>query len=768
MNAVQVAARQAYAAGLSIYPPREDGSKAPAGAWAPYQHERLSLERCATVWGPASGLGVICGAVSGNLVLYEFDDRGTYEEYKSLGHQAELGDLIARLEAGYCEDTPSGGVHWLYRCSEIDGNTNLARRAKRPDEQMRADDKIKVLIETRGEGGFAILAPSNGSVHPSGKPYVLRTGSFSMIPTITPEEQHDLFALARSFDEMPAADPCPRASASSETGARPGDDFCRRATWPEVLEPHGWREVFTREGVGYWRRPGKAEGVSATVNFGGSDLLIVFSTSTPFDPGAGYNKFRAWAILEHGCDFSAAARVLAEQGFGTPVEAPPRAEAEEPAASPSVPDAEWPAPLREVAYHGPIGRLVQAIAPHTEADPAGLLLQALTFFGSIVGRHPYFEAESARHFPVLFVVLVGVSAKSRKGSSFATVKAPMVLLDPDLDRPGRLEEGLASGEGLIWAVRDPQIPMTGAPVEGVVDKRLLIREEEFASTLRVMARDGNTLSALLRQAWDGKTLGTLTKNNRATATGAHISLIGHITRDELRRYLDRTECGNGFANRILWACVRRARVLPEGGRLGTVDLEALVDPLRAALHEAKEGGRVVRDEEARALWGEVYEDLSEGRPGLFGAMTGRGEAQVMRLALLYAAADGSFVISRAHLLAALEVWRFCRDSVRYTFGEAVGDPVADEIRKALQLHGTMTRTAIRDLLGRNQQAGRINRALAILAEAGIAHMEMDESKPGRPVEVWCYRGYDKNDLNDKDDTDDGDDQTKARDEGGHV
>lgn len=733
MNAVQRAAREAYAAGLSVFPPAEDGSKAPAGPWAKYQQERLSRERCAEVWGPATGLGVICGAVSGNLVLFEFDDRETYERYKALAHEAELGALVARLEAGYIEDTPSGGVHYLYRCPDLGGNTKLAARPGH------------TLIETRGEGGFAILAPSNGSVHPSGRPYVRRAGGFATIPTLTPEEQQELFTLARAFDETPAADRGPRASATTETGGRPGDDFCRRATWAEVLEPHGWREVFTRGEVTYWRRPGKTAGVSATTNFGGSDLLIVFSTSTPFQPQAGYNKFRAYAILEHAGDFSAAAQVLVESGFGTRAEVPPSGDPHEARETPAAPEGDWPAMLGEAAYHGPLGELVRALAPHTEADPVGLLLQALIIFGSIAGRHPFFAAEAARHYPVLFAVLVGLSSKSRKGSSLAMVKTPMALLDPDLDRPGRLEKGLASGEGLIWAVRDPQIPLTGAPIEGVVDKRLLVVESEFASTLRVMMRDGNTLSALLRDAWDGHTLGTLTKNNRTVATGAHISLIGHITADELRRYLDRTECGNGFGNRFLWCCVRRARVLPEGGRLHEVDLEALAEPLRPALRAAHARGEMRRDAEAKALWGEVYEALSEGRPGLFGALTGRAEAQVMRLALVYAIADGAPSIGRIHLEAALALWRYCRDSVRYLFGEATGDPVADEIRKALQDRGTLTRTEIRDLLGRNVQAGRISRALAILAQAGLAHMHMDESKPGRPAEVWCSRDYDKND-----------------------
>ena len=143
--------------------------------------------------------------------------------------------------------------------------------------------------------------------------------------------------------------------------------------------------------------------------------------------------------------------------------------------------------------------------------------------------------------------------------------------------------------------------------------------------------------------------------------------------------------------------------------------------------------------------GEVYEELSEGKPGLFGAVTGRAEAQVMRLAMIYAAADGTFVVCRNHLEAGLEVWRYCEDSARYVFGDAVGDPVADEIHRALRQHGTLTRTEIRDLFGRNQSASRIGHALTLLAEAGLARKIMDDSGNGRPVERWFFRSYDIND-----------------------
>ncbi len=317
----------ALAAGVNVFPPREDSTKAPWGDWKAYQSKRVTPEQCRAWWGPRTGIGAICGRISGNLELFEFDDRDTYHAFKELAQQAELGDLVARLEAGYCEDTPSGGVHWLYRCSAVTGNLKLATRPKRTDERDPAnrDDDTKVLIETRGEGGYVVLAPSNGKVHPTGRPYVLRSGGFASIPILTPDERADLHNLARAFHEappkvQPAPPGPPRPAPSGDL--RPGDDYTARTTWRELLEAHGWTAIGEQGEHTLWRRPGKRFGISATTNHAGSDLLWVFSTSTRLEAGRSYDRFGAYAVLEHGGDQRAAARALAAKGYGTPARTP--------------------------------------------------------------------------------------------------------------------------------------------------------------------------------------------------------------------------------------------------------------------------------------------------------------------------------------------------------------------------------------------------------------------------------------------------------------
>src|SRR5262249_32824568 len=147
----------------------------------------------------------------------------------------------------------------------------------------------------------------------------------------------------------------------------------------------------------------------------------------------------------------------------------------------------------------------------------------------------------------------------------------------------------------------------------------------IAQQLKLISREGNILSAVVRQAWDSGNLRTLTKNSPAQATGAHISIVGHITASELRRYLNQTEIGNGFANRFLWLCVQRSKVLPEGGKLDEDDLLQITERLKITIEWARRVKRMYRSEKARRLWAEVYPELSEGRAGLLGAVTSRAE-----------------------------------------------------------------------------------------------------------------------------------------------
>ena len=313
-NVYLATALRAMHAGISVLPPRQDGSKRPLSAWKHHQ-EHPADEETIRDWyaNGRTGVGVVPGAVSGGLELFEFDEPTIAHAFITAADRAGLGDLVERIIGGYCERTPGGGVHWFWRCSEVGGNTKLARRPEPTDDNPLG---VKVLIETRGEGGFAIVAPSNGRVHPSGGAYTMVAGGWESVTVITPDERRAIFDLARSFDEMPRRAASEQFDSKVSPGSRPGDWFASRTSWPEILEPAGWRFVYEHDGVSYWRRPGKTWGISASTNYGGSDLFYVFSSSTVFEPEESYTKFGAWTQLNHGGDFSAASRAILDQQPG--------------------------------------------------------------------------------------------------------------------------------------------------------------------------------------------------------------------------------------------------------------------------------------------------------------------------------------------------------------------------------------------------------------------------------------------------------------------
>jgi hypothetical protein len=404
--------------------------------------------------------------------------------------------------------------------------------------------------------------------------------------------------------------------------------------------------------------------------------------------------------------------------------------------------ARWPEPPAAEAFHGLAGEIVRAIEPHSEADPAALLFQTLIAFGSVVGRGPHFLVEGKPHRTNLFCVLVGETSKARKGTSWGRIADIFSRIDPAFEK--RVRGGVSSGEGIVHAVRDPAFRKNRAGQEvlddgGVEDKRIILLEAEFSLLLSVIRREGNTASETLRCAWDGNRLETLAKNSHEVAEGAHISVIGHTTKTDLLRHLDSTDIVNGFANRFLFVCTRRSKCLPEGGSVPQADLDKIAAKLKRAVDFSSDVNEMRRDDEARALWGEVYPTLSEGRPGLLGSATSRSEAQTLRLSMIFALLSSSAVIRREHLLAALGCWDFCFASARHIFGDSLGDPVADEILSALRGEGRgLTRTGIRDLFKRHRTEAEITAALALLERLGKVEMQRKQSG-GRAAEIWFFR-----------------------------
>ena len=449
---------------------------------------------------------------------------------------------------------------------------------------------------------------------------------------------------------------------------------------------------------------------------------------------------------------------------------------------------EWPT-LPPEALHGLAGDAVRLATADCEADPAAVLITFLAWFGCACGQPdgstPYLRIGETRHAPRLFAAVVGASSRARKGTSKHPVQRLMdeahlhassclVSLESnnyitnarssENPSPSNYEERrkkggdpspsftkkeerskcpasegpLSSGEGIIYRLRDAseETGDDGRPVDkGSADKRLIVVEGELGGVFKVMQRDGSIVSTVLRVAWDGGVIEPLTKTSRIRASNPHLCIVGHITADELKELLTTVDLRNGLANRFLWVMARRTRLISRPKAMPDDAVAALSGRIGAALERATPG-QVAWRASALELWDALYPELTGEREGAWGYATGRAEAQVPRLALIYALLDGRPVIEPDHLKAANAVWRYCDASARYLFAESAADPVGNKIMDALRAAGgAMTQTALHATFGRNLPAEKLGTALTLLQEHGRITSETRKTS-GRPSVVW--------------------------------
>mgnify|MGYP000190093441 CR=1 FL=1 len=297
------AAKALLDAGVSVLPIVADGTKKPTlPTWKQWQKELPTSEHIERWFANGNGIAIIGGLVSGNLCIMDFDEPALCDEFEQVLLANDCESLINSLPRA---QTPSGGSHLYFRVNgEVGGSRKLARNAKG-----------ETAIETRGEGGYAIIPPTAG--------YKIIRGRPNELPIITPEEYSYLCAFAKSFDlyndpqELAFSEPAPRSSGLLS----PGEDFSERGDAEAVLQKHGWKLAGQRGATTFWTRPGKNErrAVSATWNYGGFRKFYAFSSNAlPFEEKKGYSAWRVYGLLEHGGDWKAAAKSLANEGYGTP------------------------------------------------------------------------------------------------------------------------------------------------------------------------------------------------------------------------------------------------------------------------------------------------------------------------------------------------------------------------------------------------------------------------------------------------------------------
>jgi len=376
-------------------------------------------------------------------------------------------------------------------------------------------------------------------------------------------------------------------------------------------------------------------------------------------------------------------------------------------------------------FSGMIGDVIDLFRSHTEADPDAIAAQFLVTFGNIVGHGPHCVVGETRHYMNENLLVVGRSAKSRKGDSLNI--AQRLFLEAYPEYAEQIVSGLSSGEGLIHNVRDPL-----GEDEGVADKRLLVAETEFSTPLKQFERPGNILSNVLRDTWDSKpVLRTLTKKSPTKATNAHISVIGHTTPADLNEHLSRTDIANGLGNRFLFVLATRARLLANPGRAPSDSVAALVGVVRETVERAKSVGEMTRTPACIEYWEQVYPHLSREHPGLAGELLARSEAHVLRLSALYALLAQKDTVDTEHLAAALAFWDLVERSVYEIFAGRTGSKEADKILEFMLPGQMMSLTEIRNNTFSNHVSGRkFTDAIQLLEELGEVSIE-SETTGGR-------------------------------------
>jgi len=402
-----------------------------------------------------------------------------------------------------------------------------------------------------------------------------------------------------------------------------------------------------------------------------------------------------------------------------------------------------PPRIAEEHFHGPIGEWALSAGEEFEGSPEALLFSALVMFGAATGRSPYLSIGADHHRANEFLAVLGATGTG-KGQTFSMSRRLFQLLDPIWAKNG-LRSGLSSGEGLIGLVADP---LPDAPNCQPQQKEVVVYESEASRMFRVMKRESNTLSPILRDAWDGRDeLATLTVNP-LRATLPHISIIVHSTSEEMHSTMPPESLVNGFLNRFLLAENQLLRELPFGGQDTIIYPSKLVSIIRKNLELARPLGEICLSQPARSLWESRYPDLIALESGRIGDYKARGRAHARRLAMLFCLAEGLSEVSSDHLEAALAAWDYSLAVARRLLGNTINPKLEpkEKILSALK-SGPKTTTDLHRVFGNNMSADQLNLWLEELLRLGRIDCDSGSTNKGQRRYVLKVTNYELNEFN---------------------
>lgn len=395
-------------------------------------------------------------------------------------------------------------------------------------------------------------------------------------------------------------------------------------------------------------------------------------------------------------------------------------------------------PPGDVTLRGPLGEWLAAIEPETEASVASLGAGIIAALGAFMGRGIRLRVGRITHTPNIFAVQVGPTGTARKGTADGEIREFLYQIDP-VFVIDNIASGFGSGEALIERVADPVYNSKDELVAGSEDQRLYIQESEFSKSLRIADRQGSILSDVIRLAFDGnRPLANAAKTTRKLKSSNHcISLFGGITPDELVKIFPALAAVSGTGNRYLWVWSDPDKLLPYGGI--DVDVSSFADKVRANISMCRQKKDLTFSESGSEWWEAHYPALRQVSevPESIRPLVTRISDQTQRIALVYAATEGSLVVTAEHLDAGYAWVRHSIQTVQAVLGGLVRNEEAGRILGALRQHPGIpaSRKEIHDLFSRHSTSTAIDSAISELEKAGLAYSWRGVADGGRPPQM---------------------------------
>jgi len=418
-----------------------------------------------------------------------------------------------------------------------------------------------------------------------------------------------------------------------------------------------------------------------------------------------------------------------------------------------------PDPMSMPAFYGPLGKFILAVDPLTEATREAMLLDLMALIGCYC-PNAYQLVGADEHSGILFVVIMGKSKIGRKGMAESMARRFMEYHDAAWAK-SRIDGGLSTREGIIVKVQDAlweEVPNDYGEYEwqevrhGVEDKRVCFIHPEVKTIFDNKNKAGNSLGEAMMEIFDMVPLHNSSKGGQATATNYSISIIASGVPSTIRNIVSQSDAENGQANRMLWIFSESNIDIPRPKKIELETMPEAIALSKAILLARQISTPMEMNEDAGELWDKMYTKLKHQTvPGIAGEILSRAEALVLRLTGIYAMLDAKpgpdnkvrATITQEHIRAALALWDYAIESVKYIWGDSLGNKMADKILNFIKDAGAggLTRTQLNKNLNGKVVQKDIEKALTIIANDNQAAKRMEDKGDIKDTEIWTYHTF---------------------------